>query len=112
MRIKIYKKKREFAVGINKKITLKDVGRIFLKPNEQITFVTKNGSKHDVTRKKWGFYATQSVNSRLKKNFKTAIVINRLKRVYIMLVERKYLNEFKKYCKIENQKILFWLDQI
>ena len=41
--------------------------KIYLKSNEQITFVTDNFSKHDVTRKKWGFYGTQSVNSRLNK---------------------------------------------
>ena len=28
-----------------------------------------------------------------------------------MLVEKKYIKEFKKYCKDENQKILFWLDE-
>ena len=78
MKIKIKKKPRKFVVGINKKIQLSDYGKIFLKPNEQISFITENFSTHDVTRKKWGFYATQSINARLKK-FKTALVINPLK---------------------------------
>ena len=112
MKIKLRKKPRKFTVGINTKIVLSDFGKIILKPNEQISFITENLATHDVARKDWGFYATQSVNSRLKKNFKTAIVINPLKRVFVMLVERKYLKEFKKYCKIENQKVLFWLDEI
>jgi hypothetical protein len=112
MKIKIKKKPRKFTVGINRKIKLFDCGKIFLKPNEQISFVTENLSTHDVTRKKWGFYATQSINSRLKKRFRTAIVINPLKRIFVMLVEKKYLKEFKSYCKAENQKILCWLDKI
>ena len=112
MKIKSNKSPRKFIVGMNKKkkIKLTDCGKIYLKPNEQISFVTQSHSSHDVTRKKWGFYATQSINSRLKKKFRTALVINPLGRVFVMLVERKYLNEFKKYCKAESQKVLIWLD--
>ena len=110
MRIKKKKNPRKFAVGLNNKIQIKDCGSIYLKPNEQISFVTKSLAKHDVTRKDWGFYATQSINSRLKKNFKTAIVINKLKRIFIMLVEKKHIKKFNRYCKKENQKVLTWLD--
>ena len=69
MKIKLNKSPRKFIVGMNKKkkIKLTDCGKIYLKPNEQISFVTQSHSSHDVTRKKWGFYATQSINSRLKK---------------------------------------------
>ena len=111
MRLKIKKKPRKFTLGINKKIKISDLGKINLKPDEQISFITESLSAHDVTRKNWGFYATQSINSRLKKKFKTALVINPLKRIFIMLVERKFLKEFKKYCKTENQKVLMWLDE-
>ena len=112
MKIKLNKFPRKFTVGMNKKkkIKLFDCGKIYLKPNEQISFITQSLSSHDVTRKKWGFYATQSINSRLKKKFRTALVINPLGRIFVMLVEKKYLNEFKKYCKAENQKVLIWLD--
>jgi len=112
VKIKINKKKRNFEVGRGKKITIKDVAKIYLKHNEQVTFMTSNQGKHDVTRKDWGLYATQSINSRLKKKFKTALVINPLKRVFIMLVERNKIKNFKRYCKQENQKVLIWLDQI
>ena len=112
MRIKINKKKRKFEVGINKKIIISDLAKIYLKPNEQVTFLSDNFSRHDVVRKDWGYYATQSVNSRLKKKFKTALVINPLKRIFVMIVEKKHFKKFKKYCKEENQKILIWLDQI
>lgn len=112
MKVKFKKKPREYVVGINKKICLKDYGKIFLNNNEQITFVTNSSAEHDVTRKSWGFYATQSVNYRLKKKFKTALVINPLRRIYIMLVEKKFLNKFRIYCKAENQKVLLWLDEL
>ena len=114
MKIKLKKNPRKFIVGMNKKnkIKLFDCGQILLKPNEQISFVTESLSTHDVTRKKWGFYATQSINSRLKKRFKTAIVINQINRIFIMLVEKKHLKEFNKYCKTENQRVLIWLDDL
>ena len=63
MRLKIKKKPRKFTVGINKKIKISDLGKINLKPDEQISFITESLSAHDVTRKNWGFYATQSINS-------------------------------------------------
>lgn len=112
MKLKIYQKPRKFLVGIKKNIKLSDIGKIYLKSNEQITFVTDNFSKHDVTRKKWGFYATQSVNSRLNKKFKTAIVCNKKKKIFVMLVEKIFLKNFEKYCKEENQKVIFWLDEL
>ena len=110
--MKFIKKKRIYESGMNKKIYIKDVGRIYLNNNEQVTFVTKNNAKHDVVRKDWGFYATQSINSRLKKNFRTALVVNKVKRVYIMLVEKRFISKFNKYCKQEDQKVLAWLDKL
>ena len=56
---------RIFNVGKNNNISISDMGDIFLEPNEQITFVTENGDRHDFCRKNWGFYATPSINSRL-----------------------------------------------
>ena len=44
------------------------MGTVYLAPNEQLTFVTENKNRYDVARKYWGFYATPSINSRLKKN--------------------------------------------
>lgn len=112
MKLKIRKKPRQFSVGKNNKIKINDFGKIYLENNEQLTFITENNSKYDVTRKNWGFYATQSVNSRLKKNFKTALAHNASNKIYVMLVEKKFLKEFKKYCVKENQKIICWLDDI
>lgn len=112
MKITINKKPRNFEVGRNKKTLISDVAKIYLKPNEQVTFITKDFAEHDVTRKDWGFYATQSINFRLKNFFKTALVMNSSKRLFIMVVEKRYLKKFKNYCKNEKQKLLIWLDEI
>ena len=89
---------RPFVVGIKKKLTIKDMGTVYLAPNEQLTFITENKNRYDVGRKNWGFYATPSINSRLKKEgFKTALVRNSLNRIFIMIVEKKRMSIFKKY---------------
>ena len=104
--------KRKFFAGLFKKIQFNEVGKIFLKKNELISFVTEDNSEHEVIRKDWGFYATQSVNSRLKKNYKTAKTENTQQKFFIMLVEKKFINKFKKYCKEEKQKVMCWLDEL
>ncbi len=112
MKIRINKKPRTFKVGEKKKTLISDVAKIYLKTNEQVTFITKDFGEHDVTRKDWGFYATQSINFRLKKFFKTALVMNYSKRLFIMIVEKKYIKKFNNYCKKEDLKLLIWLDEI
>ena len=67
MEFKKNKTPRSFIVGIKKKLKIKDVGTVYLAPNEQLTFVTENKNRYDVARKNWGFYATPSINVRLKK---------------------------------------------
>ena len=103
---------RPFAVGIKKKLTIKDMGTVYLAPNEQLTFITENKNRYDVARKNWGFYATPSINSRLKKEgFKTALVRNSLNRIFVMIVEKKRMSIFKKYLSAENCDLLAWLDE-
>ena len=88
------------------------MGTVYLAPDEQLTFITKSKKRYDVARKNWGFYATPSINSRLKKEgFKTALVKNTLNRIFVMIIERKKISLFKKYCKNQNQKIILWLDK-
>ena len=71
--MKIIKKNRTFKVGI-KKIILKEVAKIKLKENEMITFVSGK-SEYDVVKKEWGYYATPSINGRLKMfNYSTALI--------------------------------------
>ena len=112
MKFKKNKIPRPFVVGIKKKLIIKDMGTVYLAPNEQLTFITGSKKKYDFARKNWGFYATPSINSRLKKEgFKTALVKNPLNRIFVMVVEREKMSKFRKYCKDQNQKILFWLDK-
>lgn len=109
--MKISKKKRVFAVGSGKNLLkIKHVADIKLNDDEQIT-IKYQKSNYDFVKKNWGFYATPSINYRLKKEgFKTALVKNLQNRVYLMVVHKKKMLIFKKYCKYHKQKIVQWLD--
>ena len=101
---------REYTVGKNSNITIKDVGDAYLEADEQLTFVTDTESRYDFCRKSWGFYATPSINSRLEaENFVTALVMNSQNRLYVMVVDRSKMNDFRAYLSEENQKVAAWL---
>jgi hypothetical protein len=103
---------RIFSVGVNQSIEIRDHGDIFLEPDGQVTFVTQSGARHDFAAKDWGFYATPSLNGRLAgEGFKTALVQNDSGRIYIMVVEIGKLHLFERYCQVENQILLEWLDE-
>ncbi len=105
--MKIYKrnKKREFIANKKTKLKLKDVGRIVLKEKEHLT-IQINNKKNEVCAFNWGMYATSSINNRLKKEgFKTFIVKNIYKKIFIMLVDKKKLKNFKRYIKSEKIKV-------
>ena len=103
---------REYKVGIESQITIKDCGSILLEENEQITFLTSDEKEYDVARKDWGFYATPSVNSRLKEQgFKTALVRNSIGQWYIMLVEKDKIDKFQTYLREEKNEVVEWLDE-
>lgn len=112
--MQIFEKKppRSFQVGAENKIVIKDCGSVLLDPEEQLTFLTNTGAEYDVAKKSWGFYATPSVNGRLKdQGFKTALVSNRVGQVYVMIVEASEMKKFELYCKEERQKVLEWIDE-
>ncbi|MCG9884933.1 MAG: hypothetical protein MH825_05040 [Cyanobacteria bacterium] len=112
MQIHLRECSRTFTVGKNHNIEIRDLGDIHLEPNEQISFVTESGCRYDFVAKDWGFYATPSINGRLKnEGFKTALVQNSQGKVYIMVVEEIQLQLFQEYCSNENQKLLAWLDE-
>lgn len=93
-------------------VTLRDCGDLELLANEQITMVTKTGKRMDVAAKSFGFYATPSVNSRLKnEGFKTALVRNANGQIYIMVVDQDRMAIFDTYCMTEKQTVLEWLDE-
>lgn len=93
--------------------SIKDYGKIILDPDEMISFITVSGKELDITAKEWGFYATPSINSRLRKQgFKTALVENKHGRIYVMVVDMDRLNLFDEYCRKEGQFVREWLDMI
>lgn len=103
---------RVFTVGLTGDVHLSDTGEIHLAPDEQVTFVTASGRRYDVTRKAWGFYATPSLNSRLKnEGFRSALVQNTQGRLFVMLVESGQLKRFDEYCRREKQTVLRWFDE-
>jgi hypothetical protein len=108
--VKIKKKNRLFKVKVgNGYINIKDTAHLYLENNEQITLKNKS-LEYDITRKNWGYYATPSINGRLKKfGYRCFLVENSFKKIYVMLVDKTKLNTFKNYIKKDNQKILLEL---
>tara|TARA_Y100000590_G_scaffold456156_1_gene606184 strand:- start:1901 stop:2251 length:351 start_codon:yes stop_codon:yes gene_type:complete len=103
---------RFFKVGINQQITIKDSAKIKLDSNEQVTFITKESNEFDIVSKEWGFYATPSINERLKNNnFKTALVKNSFNKYYVLLVNKSKIQSFHDYLDEEKQYLVEWLDE-
>ena len=103
---------RIYTTGKDNLVKIADCGQILLEPNEQVTFVTENGKKHDFTAKSWGYYATPSINGRLRdQGFKTAMVKNTYGKFYIMVVDKEKLENFETYLEEEASTIIEWLDE-
>lgn len=103
---------RKFTVGANKPIVIKDCGQVRLHPDEQVSFTTASCKEHDFVCKDWGFYATPSVNGRLKhQGFKTALVCNSFGKIYVMVVDTDKMSLFNSYILNTQQEVLEWLDE-
>ena len=94
--MKIIKNNRRFFVGKNRNIILTDVGSIFLKDNENITFKNEKKMEYDICKKNWGYYGTPSLNKRLNKfGFIGALVKNKALKTYaVMIVDKGKKNYF------------------
>ena len=102
---------RAFDVGQAQVIQLKDCGRIELAPDEQVTFLTEAGGEYDVVRKSWGFYATPSLNGRLKRfGLRAALVKSPPGKFYVVLVEQGKEFAFEQYAVLERYRLVGWLD--
>jgi len=103
---------RAFEVtGAGVKLLLSDCGRVELGADEQVTFTTAGGGEYDVTRKNWGFYATPSINGRLRSfGLRAALVMSVYGRLFLMLVEKGKEDAFFAYVEADHQKLLCWLD--
>ncbi|MEX2643694.1 MAG: hypothetical protein WD270_09585 [Acetobacterales bacterium] len=103
---------RVYRVGADGEIAISDLGTVELAPDEQLTFMTPTGKPYDFTAKEWGFYATQSINGRVRDaGFKTALVRNEQGRIYVMVVDEARRGAFDAYCEGERQTVLEWLDE-
>jgi hypothetical protein len=102
---------REFSVGRDNHIRLKDCGDMHLEPDEQITFQMGSGAEYDIVRKSWGVYATPSLNGRLERFGLRSVLVESLNnRFYVLLVERGKEPAFHQYLNAEQLTIVTWLD--
>jgi 2-polyprenyl-3-methyl-5-hydroxy-6-metoxy-1,4-benzoquinol methylase len=112
MKVEYKKPPRKFKVGKEEAIEISDCGEIHLSENEMVTFVNPQGKRYDFTAKNWGFYATPSINIRLKdEGYKTALVRNSQGRFFIMVVDENKVAAFRKYLSKDNQTLVVWLDE-
>ena len=102
---------RRYEVGWGPRFEVSDCGTVALEPDEQVTFVTEAGGELDVTRKDWGFYATPSLNARLRDfGLRAVLVKNRIGRFFVLLVERDKEDAFERYLADEDLLVITWLD--
>ena len=102
---------RTFEAGFDIKRIIKDCGMVKLSPDEQITFVTESGNEYDLTRQNFGYYATPSLNGRLKRfDMRAVLVKNRHDQFFIILVEKGKEPLFDKYIKEEKMEVVVWMD--
>jgi SAM-dependent methyltransferase len=112
MRIDTLDPPREFTVGSDGAIRLRHVANIELGPDEQVTFVTESRTEYDVVRKDWGYYATPSLNARLRDHgLRGALVRGEVSaRLHLLLVERGHEEAFLEYLRNDHMKVAAWLD--
>ena len=103
---------RSFAVGRDKSIHIRHCASISLQPDEQVTFVTSSGTEYDVVRKSWGYYATPSLNKRLRDHSLRAVLVrgSRTGRMYLLLVEVGCEQDFHAYVDSDGLQVVCWLD--
>lgn len=102
---------RKYEAGFDVKVVISDCGKVELEPDEQVTFITPEGREYDVARKSWGFYATPSLNGRLKSfGLRPVLVKNRINRFFIFLVEEGKDDLFNDYVRMEPLEVVCWLD--
>lgn len=107
---------RSFQVGKEGEITLQDCGSVFLAPDEQVTFRTEGPqpSAFDVTRKDFGYYASNSLNGSLpRQGLRPALCRNEAHGLlYLLFVEIGKEEAYKAYIDAEGMSHLAWVDEI
>ena len=107
---------RSFGVG-TRGGTLDHVADVRLDPDEVVTFRTDSETEFDVTRKSWGYYATPSLNGRLREHgLRAALAVGvpraagEPERMYLLLVEAGREADFQTYIDAEHMRVVGWLD--
>lgn len=107
---------REFEVG-RRGGTMRHVADAWLGDDEVATLRTESGTELDISRKSWGYYATPSLNRRLREHgLRAALCIGvsrddgDVERMYLMLVEAGDEQDFQAYLDAEEMRIVAWLD--
>ena len=92
-------------------IRMSDCAHIIPEPDDLVTFYTDSEAEYDVARKDWGFYATPSLNGRLK-NFglRGVLVKGPTGKFFVWLVEQGKEDAFMRYLENEQHRIITWLD--
>jgi hypothetical protein len=99
---------RRIRVG---NVDLADCGELALAPDELVTLVTEDGSRWDVGRKEWGYYATPSTNRRLAgEGLRTVLASGREDKLFVLIVERGKEASFETYLEGEEMRVVAWLD--
>jgi len=101
---------RAYRCGVEDAVTMHDVGRVDLEPDEQVTFTTPAGGEYDLARKSWGFYATPSLNGRCGRfGLRPVLVRNTRRQWFVLLVERGCEDDFDRYLASERLEVVTWL---
>jgi hypothetical protein len=103
---------RTFRVGRAREVEISHCADVELDPDQQVTFTATSGSEFDVVRKDWGYYATPSLNGRLRDHGLRAVLVrgDRDGRMYLLLVERGREGAFDRYVDRHELRIVSWLD--
>jgi hypothetical protein len=116
MRIEHVDPPRQFEVGYHGAM-LRHVANLELAADEVLTLVTDSGTELDVTRKEWGYYATSSLNGRLRDHGLRAVLAvgmpregEEAERMYLLLVEEGREDVFEAYLEAESMRVIAWLD--
>lgn len=107
---------RVFQVGKAGEIDLKDCGSVHLEPDEQVTFRSEDPtpSAFDVTRKDFGYYASNSLNGTLpRQGLRPALCRNDAHGLlYLLFVETGKEAAYKAYIDAEGMSHLAWVEEI
>lgn len=107
---------RAFRVGKQGEIQLRDCGSVRLDTDEQVTFRTDGEipTAFDVTRKDFGYYASNSLNGTLpRQGLRPALCRNEeFGLLYVLFVDIGKEEAYRAYLGAEGMAHLAWLDTL